>query len=109
MVARSNNNELLIKVVEETAAQKQSLKNIWAQLTDISTDLKRVVSMSEKMHHTIYGNGEIGLVDRVAALEGWQNKVNETIHEARGGGKVVSFLFGVGAAVLGFFAERFFK
>ena len=109
MAGRNTNNELLIKVVEETAAQKESLQNIWARLTDMSTDLKRVVSMTEKLHHTVYGNGQMGLVDRVVALQDWQIKVNETIHEAKGGGKVVAFLFGIGAALVGSIAERVFK
>ncbi len=109
MTGKSNSNELLIKVIEEAAGQKQDIKNILTRLTDISSDLKRFVSMTEKLHHTVYGNGEKGIVDRIEALEEWQVRVNETMHEAKGGGRVVAFLFGIAAAIIGFIAERFFK
>ena len=108
-MAGKSNNELLIKVVEETAAQKQSLEIIGGSLAEIRADLKRVISMTEKLHHTIYGNGETGLVERVEALEEWRGQINETIHEAKGGGRVVAFLFGLASAMIGFFAERIFK
>lgn len=109
MTGKSNSNELLIKVIEEAAAQKQDIKNILIRLTDISSDLKRSVSMTEKLHHTVYGNGEKGIVDHIEALEGWQTHINETMHEAKGGGRVVAFLFGIAATIIGFIAERFFK
>lgn len=109
MAGKSNNNELLIKVVEETAAQRQCIENILSRLTDISSDLKRSVSVAEKLHHTVYGNGERGLVDRIEDLEEWRGHINETIHEAKGGGRVAAFLFGLASAIIGFFAERLFK
>lgn len=108
-MAGKSNNELLINVVEETAAQKQSLETIGGNLAEIRADLKRVVSMTEKLHHTVYGNGETGLVERVEALEEWHGRINETLHEAKGGGRVAAFLFGLASAIIGFFAERLFK
>lgn len=108
-MAGKSNNELLIKVVEETAAQKQRLETIGGNLAEIRADLKRVVSMTEKLHHTVYGNGETGLVERVEALEEWRGRINETLHEAKGGGRVAAFLFGLASAIIGFFAERLFK
>lgn len=105
MTAKTN-YELLIKVIEETAAQKKSTENILESLKDISADLKHFVSVAEKLQHTVYGNGQAGLVDRVVALEEWREQVNETIHEAKGGGKVVAFLFGIFATIAGFFLER---
>ena len=97
---------LCIKVIEESAAQKKSTENILESLKDISADLKHFVSVAEKLQHTVYGNGQAGLVDRVAALEEWRERVNETMHEAKGGGKVVAFLFGIFATIAGFFLER---
>jgi len=103
---KNTNNELLVKVIEESAAQKKSTENILMQLKDMSADLKRVVSISEKLHNTVYGNGQAGLIDRVVALEEWRESVNEAIHEAKGGGKVIAFLFGTVATIAGFLAER---
>lgn len=109
MVARNTNNELLLKLLEENAQTKQGVADFRELLTDISTDLKRVVSMSEKLHHTVYGNGQAGLVDRIAALEEWREMVNGTIHEAKGGGKVFVFLWGLASAVVGFIVDRVLK
>ena len=109
MAGENTSNELLLKLLEENAATKQGVADFKSLLTDISSDVKRVVSMSEKLHHTVYGNGQAGLVDRIVALEEWQTNVNNKINEAKGGGRVVAFLFGISCAIIGFFAERMMK
>lgn len=109
MAGKSTSNELLLKLLEENAQTKQGVADFRSLLTDISTDLKRVVSMSEKLHHTVYGNGQAGLVDRISALEEWKDMINGTMHEAKGGSKVIAFIFGLVSAVVGFCAERFLR
>ena len=109
MAGRNTNNELLLKLLEENAATKQEMADSKNILKDVSTDLKRFVSMAEKMHHTIYGNGQAGLVDRVAALEEWQQKINGTMHEAKGGSRVIAFLFGAAMTFAGVVLERFLR
>lgn len=108
-MATKQENQTLLNLVKDLAQSQQQITDIKETLTGFCDEFKKSISMVEKLYHTVYGNGQPGLVQNIQHIDDRVNSLEGIVKEVRGGRKVLSVLFGVVGAMVMILIERMMR
>lgn len=108
-MATKQENQTLLNLVKDLAQSQQQITDIKETLTGFCDDFKKSISMVEKLYHTVYGNGQPGLVQNIQHIDDRVNSLEGIVKEVRGGRKVLSVLLGVVGAMVMILIERMMR
>lgn len=108
-MATKQENQTLLNLVKDLAQSQQQITDIKETLTGFCDEFKKSISMVEKLYHTVYGNGQPGLVQNIQHIDDRVNSLEGIVKEVRGGKKVLSVAWGILGALAAIFIERMMR
>lgn len=105
-MATKQENQTLLNLVKDAAKSQQQIADMKETLTNFCDEFRKSISMVEKLYHTVYGNGQPGLVQNMQQIDDRVNCLEGILKEIQGGKKVLSILLGIVGAVVALVVER---
>ena len=105
-MATKQENQTLLNLVKDAAKSQQQIADMKETLTNFCDESRKLISMVEKLYHTVYGNGQPGLVQGMQQIDDRVNGLEGVLKEVHGGRKVLSVLWGIIGAVAVIVIER---
>lgn len=102
-MAITKTDKMIMDLMSSVAAINASMLEIKEKINEQGTDLKKMTHNNEKMYHTIYGNGQKGLVQKQDEIIDKLNIFERNKERVKGGFIVINSIFGFIAGLLAYF------